>query len=252
MEQKHILEGIAKVVRLRRQALGLTAKVVAQNANLSPRYFAQVEKGQANISILRLEALAHALQVELPAFIEQALMRPKSIALLGIRGAGKSTVGQSLARIMGIEFVELDSAIEAKCGLNLTEIFSLHGEDYYRRLELNSLTDILASQTPAVVALSGGVVQNPQAYEKVLTGFTTIWLRAKAEDYMQRVLDQGDHRPMANRDDAMSELRTLVRAREPHYQRAALRVETSGLTSEQVIQAVEQALASHKESEFSI
>jgi len=242
MSTKTIVQGIAKVVRQRRKELGSTARVIADKANLSPRFYAQVEKGEANISIVRLEAVAQALAISLPDLIAKAQKRHSSIALLGIRGAGKSSVGPLLAAACGLEFVELDAAIELKTGLNLTEIFSLHGEDYYRRTEVACLEELLEQGTPLVIALSGGVVQNALAYERVLESFTTIWLKARPEDYMQRVLDQGDHRPVANREDAMSELHALAQIRAPQYMRATLTVDTSGLTPQTVSQNIEATL----------
>lgn len=242
MSSQQILQGIAKVVRQRRKELGSTARMIADQANLSPRFYAQVEKGEANISIVRLEAVAQALQIALPDLISRAQRGRSSIALLGIRGAGKSSVGPILASACGLEFVELDAAIESKTGLDLREIFSLHGEDYYRRMEIACLEELLEQGTPVVIALSGGVVQNVPAYERVLESFTTVWLKAQPEDYMQRVLDQGDHRPIANREDAMSELHALVQIRAPQYMRASLTVDTSGLTPQIVSEYIENNL----------
>lgn len=242
MSSQQILQGIAKVVRQRRKELGATARTIADQANLSPRFYAQVEKGEANISIVRLEAVAKALEISLPNLISRAQGGRSSIALLGIRGAGKSSVGPLLADACGLEFVELDAAIEAKTGLDLREIFSLHGEDYYRRMEMACLEELLEHGSPIVVALSGGVVQNIPAFERVLESFTTVWLKARPEDYMQRVLDQGDHRPIADRQDAMSELHALVQIRAPQYMRASITVDTSGLTPQTVSQHIEDNL----------
>ena len=230
MDSSQILQGIAEVVKGRRKELGYTAKVVASRAQLSPRFYAQIEKGEANISITRLEAVSKALDIGLAELITKAQQTRRCIALLGIRGAGKSSVGPLLAEACGLKFVELDAAIELKTGLNLTEIFSLHGEDYYRRMEVACLEELLESGEPVVIALSGGVVQNTVAYERILESSVSIWLQAEPEDYMQRVLAQGDHRPMANRQDAMSELNALIQIRTPQYQRADLQMNTSGQT----------------------
>jgi XRE family transcriptional regulator, aerobic/anaerobic benzoate catabolism transcriptional regulator len=242
MSANQILQGIADVVRQRRKQLGATARTIAEQANLSPRFYAQIEKGEANISIVRLEAVANALNISLPDLISRAQRGRSSIALLGIRGAGKSSVGPLLASARGLEFVELDASIESKTGLDLREIFSLHGEDYYRRMEIACLEELLEKGQPVVIALSGGVVQNIPAFERVLEAFTTVWLKAEPEDYMQRVLDQGDHRPIANRHDAMSELHALVQIRAPQYMRASLTVDTSGLTAQSVSQYIENNL----------
>jgi len=224
-----LLERIAKRVRARRAALGWTMANTAKQAGLSPRFYAQVESAEANIAIGRLDALATALQVPLVSLLQDHALAPtkRGIALLGIRGSGKSTLGAMLAKSMNMEFLELDEAIEALAGLNLSEVFALHGETYYRRLGGEALQQLIGKGTPKVVALPGGIVLDENAYALVENNFTTVWLRTEPEDCMARVLAQGDHRPMKGHADAMAELRNLLAAREPYYQRAALTLDTS-------------------------
>ena len=154
--------------------------------------------------------------------------RPQVVALLGLRGAGKSSVGQEVAASTGVPFVELDEQIEGEAGLTLEEVFALHGEPYYRRLEARCMMSLLADRRPAVVALSGGIVHNEDAFETIRRRCVTVWLKARPLEHMSRVQAQGDHRPMANRSDAMAELRAILKAREPLYRLADYTVDTSG------------------------
>lgn len=224
-----LLERIAKRVRARRSELGWTMAEAAKQSGLSARFYAQVESAEANIAIGRLDALATALQVPLVNLLQDHSLAPteRGIALLGIRGSGKSTLGAMLAKSMGLEFLELDEAIESLAGLKLSEVFALHGESYYRRLGGEAIQQLISSGTPKVVALPGGIVLDEHVYALVENNFTTVWLRTEPEDCMARVLAQGDHRPMKGHADAMAELRNLLAAREPYYQRAALTLNTS-------------------------
>lgn len=227
-------------------------------ASLSPRFYAQVEAAQANIAIGRLDALARAFQVPLVSLLQEGdgtrmggtaanAIPPLGIALLGIRGSGKSTLGASLAGDLDLPFLELDTAIEARAGLALSELFALHGENYYRRLGGETIEQLIGEGTPHVVALPGGIVLDEYAFELVAKNFTTVWLRTEPEDCMNRVLAQGDHRPMQGHEDAMAELRKLLAAREPYYRRASLTLDTSaaGLlqTQELLLQTVRDARA---------
>ncbi len=168
------------------------------------------------------------------------------MALLGIRGAGKSTVGPRLAEALELPFVELDERIEAAAGLSLADLFAIHGEPYYRRLEARCVTRLLAEREACVLALPGGIVGNEEAWELVLRGSLCAWLKASPEDHMARVLAQGDRRPMADRTDAMAELRSLIAARESLYRQADVIVETSSATvgevTSEVVRAIEQRL----------
>ncbi|MCO5167319.1 MAG: helix-turn-helix domain-containing protein [Planctomycetes bacterium] len=279
-----LLARLAARVRQLRKERGLTARALAEQAGLSLRFVAQLEAGQANIAVLRLEAVARALGVSAAALVadapatgagggvggartrldallagrapeelercvdavEAALgqARRRGVALLGLRGAGKSTLGPRLAAALGVPFVELDDRIEEAAGLSLTELFALHGEAYYRRLEMQVLSALLAGGRPFVVALGGGIVQNDEAFRLARAHCTTVWLRARPEDHMQRVLAQGDRRPMAGRDDAMAELEAILAAREPLYRQAELTVDTSHhgeRTLDALLRAVDRA-----------
>lgn len=158
---------------------------------------------------------------------ESAAPGPRSIALLGLRGAGKSTVGPLLAEALGVRFVELDDEIQDVTGLALREIFELHGEDYYRSAERQALERLLARGEAVVVAVSGGAVTDPAVFRLLRERFLAVWLRATPEQHMARVVEQGDRRPIANRPNAMAELRALLRAREPYYEQARLVADTS-------------------------
>ncbi len=245
-------------MRTRRGDLGLTRQALADRSGLSLRFVAQLEKGEANISIGKLEGVALALGLSLshlvvenaaPASRIQQLLADRSpaelercyrvlqltlgesqrhaVALLGLRGAGKSTLGVQAASQLDVPFVELDARIEDAAGLSLTEIFTLHGEGYYRRLEGGCVAELLSAGNPCVVALPGGIVHNEEAFRMVRRHTTTVWLKASPEDHMTRVLAQGDRRPMAQSQDAMAELRAILAAREPLYQQADLGVDTS-------------------------
>jgi XRE family aerobic/anaerobic benzoate catabolism transcriptional regulator len=165
------------------------------------------------------------------------------IALLGLRGAGKTTIGRRLARALKRPFIELDREIEQRAGLTLGEIFSLHGEDYYRQLERDTLVDLLEAPRPAVIAVGGGLVTAPDTYALLLRRTVTIWLRARPEDYWTRVVRQGDRRPMRQHPRARQALKQLVSRRDPLYAKAARTVDTGGLTVPQAVAQVQRALA---------
>jgi len=224
-EAEKMIRQVGSRVRIRRHDLGITAKELAHRSGLSPRFISQLEAGEANIAIGRLASVAFSLEVSVASLVEAQPSRV--LVLLGLRGAGKTTLGQRLASAQGIPFVELDERIEEAAGLSLSEIFSLHGEDYYRRLEVDCLRAQLEADEPVVLALSGGVVQNPPAFALVRSSCVSVWLRASTDDHMARVLAQGDRRPMANRDNAMDELRSILVAREPLYAQADGVVDTS-------------------------
>ena len=152
------------------------------------------------------------------------------IALIGLRGAGKTTLGRALAEKLGWPFVELNKEIEAANGLSIAEILALYGQDGFRRLEQNALRDLIARPGPMVLATGGGIVSEPLTFDLILSSFYSVWLRAKPEEHMSRVRKQGDLRPMADDRSAMAELRTILLSREPLYARARAVVETSGLS----------------------
>jgi XRE family aerobic/anaerobic benzoate catabolism transcriptional regulator len=231
-------------VRARRGEAAMTAKELAQEAGLSLRFISQLESGRANIAIGRLASVAQALGVSVASLVEAGDEQRSAIALLGLRGAGKTTLGQALSTRLGLPFVEVDERIEAAAGLDLGQIFALHGEDYYRQLEGRCLDEVLTGP-PGVVALSGGVVGNAYAWSLARDRCTTVWLRATPEDHMDRVVHQGDHRPMADRADAMQELRAILAAREPRYARSEVVIDTSAQSLESTLERLVAELEEH-------
>jgi XRE family aerobic/anaerobic benzoate catabolism transcriptional regulator len=165
-----------------------------------------------------------------------------SIALLGLRGAGKTTVGRLLARRLRVAFVELDRRIEQAADLRLNELFSLHGEDYYRRLERDVLQEVLNERKPVVLATGGGIVASPDTFALLRRSAVMIWLRARPEDHWNRVVRQGDRRPMADHPQAMADLRALLAARETLYASADHVIETSGARPEKIVDAIVKAI----------
>jgi XRE family aerobic/anaerobic benzoate catabolism transcriptional regulator len=263
---------LGTTVRSLRSAQGLSRQQLADRAGLSARFIAQLESGQGNISVAKLDELARALGVRLPGLLEGpgaamasndsaalrtevaallaqapanalrdalAVLRngrdagarhgmPPVIALIGLRGAGKSTVGPMLAQRLGIPFHEVDDLIQEMSGLNLRELFELHGEGYYRQQEREALRKLIDQAQPVIVAVSGGIVTDPAAFRLLQHHTLTIWLKVtRAEEYIERLIAQGDRRPMANRPHALVELRALLQARTPYYEEARLVLDTS-------------------------
>jgi XRE family aerobic/anaerobic benzoate catabolism transcriptional regulator len=152
------------------------------------------------------------------------------IALIGLRGAGKSTLGKILAEKIGWGFVELNKEIEQQNGLSVAEIIALYGQEGFRRMERAALEQLLAWKEPIVLATGGGIVSEPLTFDLILSSFYTIWIKAQPEEHMARVRRQGDLRPMADDRSAMQELRTILLSREPLYSRASACIDTAGLT----------------------
>jgi XRE family aerobic/anaerobic benzoate catabolism transcriptional regulator len=227
-----LLNGLGRVVRALREDRGLSVTDLAARAGLSSRFVSEIQAGRGNISLLRLAALAAALGTTASRLVAEAESNgaaPRIIALLGVRGAGKSTIGPRLAAHLGVDFLELDRLVEAEAGLSLAEIFATHGEEYFRRLEVVALHRLLAARRSAVLATGGGIVDNAKAWTLLERHTTTVWLRASPNTHWNRVVRQGDARPMAGRPAAKAELRRLLARREPLYRRAELRVDTSRL-----------------------
>jgi XRE family aerobic/anaerobic benzoate catabolism transcriptional regulator len=244
-----LLQLIGRRVREGRAARNWTRRDLAERSGVSVRFLVQVEGGRANISVRRLADLARALDCS-PADLLDAHEEapPQVIALLGLRGAGKTTIGRRLARRLRVPFVELDRRIEQAADLSLGELFSLHGEEYYRRLERDTLVDVLAEGRPIVLATGGGIVASPETFALLRRSAVTVWLRASPEDHWNRVVGQGDRRPMANHPQAMADLRALLAARQPLYATADFTVDTSGRTIDRVIEQVRKSIATPQAS----
>lgn len=245
MNADRLLATLGERIRALRAARGFTLRELAERAELSARFLVQLESGTANVSVRKLAALARALGTtpsELLAGPGGEADLPV-IALLGLRGAGKSTIGRRLARRLRVPFVELDRRVEEAAGLSLDEIFALHGQDYYRRLERDALELLLADDRPVVVATGGGIVASGETYAFLRRRALTVWLRAEAEDHWNRVVQQGDRRPMADNPEAMAELRRLLAERQPLYAEAAHVVDTSRLSVDEAVAAIEKVVA---------
>ena len=236
-----ILERLAARVRARRKERGLTLRELGAAAGVSERFLVLVEGGSANVSVTKLDDIARALGTTAAALIvpaagearrdkePAAATRAPLVALLGLRGAGKTAVGTLAARRLGVPFFELDALVAERAGTSLGEIFAMHGAAYYRRLEREELSRFLAAGASGVLATGGSLVTDHESFELLRRSAVTVWLKARAQDHWARVVAQGDARPMADRSSAMNELRALLRARRALYERAAYVVDTSAL-----------------------
>jgi len=235
----------ARALRLERRR---TLREVAERSGVSPRFLVQLEGGRGNISVRRLADVARALDTTAAALLSESDERPQPmISLLGLRGAGKTTIGRRLARRLRLPFIELDRRIEQAADLSLSELFTLHGEEYYRRLEREALNDLLVERRGMVIATGGGIVTSPETYALLRRATTTVWLRARPEDHWNRVVRQGDRRPMADHPQAMADLRALLATREPLYAMAAHTVDTAGIPAERVTAAVADLVVARPE-----
>jgi XRE family aerobic/anaerobic benzoate catabolism transcriptional regulator len=244
MDGERLLRDLGRRVRDGRAARGFSLRELAARSGLSSRFLIDVESGVGNISVKKLAALADALETTPAALLAApaASFELPPIALLGLRGAGKSTIGRKLARRLRVPFVELDRRVADSAGLTLSEIFALHGEDYYRRLELAALEELLADGRPRVIATGGGIVHSRESWALLKRRTLTLWLRARPEDHWSRVVQQGDRRPMADHPQAMVELRRILAVREPLYAQAAMTLDTSGRSAEAVASAAVTAV----------
>jgi XRE family aerobic/anaerobic benzoate catabolism transcriptional regulator len=261
------LEQLGQRVRTMRALRGMSRKVLAKVSGISERYIAQLESGKGNVSIVLLRRVSNAMGAHLedlipatepapdwavirdllrkatPAQIAQAKDALAGIALIGLRGAGKSTLGKMLAKKIGWKFVELNKEVEAQNGLSVAEIIALYGQEGFRRMEQAALTQLLARKELMVLATGGGIVSEPLTFDLILSSFYTIWLKAEPEEHMARVRGQGDLRPMADDRSAMAELRNILVSREPLYARASAVVDTAGLSVDAAAARLSDAVA---------
>jgi len=273
------LAALGRHVREARERRGMARKAISQSAGVSERYLAQLEGGEGNASVLLLRNVARALGMpltelidareasveqrlirrfveELPLhrledvlfrlmrdFGEEAAARRKRIALVGLRGAGKSTLGSSLAALLHHPFVELDREIETEAGISLSEVFLLYGQAGYRRIERRCLDRVIGAHTEMVMTVGGGIVSEPDTYNVLLQHCYTVWVRASPDEHMARVVAQGDLRPMQGHAEAMADLKRILDAREPLYRKADVTVDTTGEEPGQSLAKLRQALA---------
>src|SRR6267378_578616 len=276
------LEQLGQRVRTMRALRGMSRKVLAKVSGISERYIAQLESGKGNVSIVLLRRVSNAMAAHLEDLIPagepapdwpvirdlirkatpsqiahardvlsgqgngasaQRQMAFAGIALIGLRGAGKSTLGKLLAKKIGWSFVELNKEIEQQNGLSVAEIIALYGQEGFRRMEQAALGQLLARKELMVLATGGGIVSEPLTFDLILSSFYTIWLKAEPEEHMGRVRAQGDLRPMADDRSAMAELRTILRSREPLYARASAVVDTAGLSVDNAAARLIEAVA---------
>ena len=263
------LHRLGERVRTLRHQRGITRKALAQHAKVSERYLAQLEVGKGNCSIVLLRRIARAIGLPVTQLVHDGAEPPldlvlltqflerlapdmlvearklvtehfsspsedrRRIALIGLRGGGKSTLGQLLAEHLGVPFIELDREIERRSGANLSEIFDMFGQETFRRAEREALDDVLRRHQHFVIATSGSIVTEPGTLELLLASCFTVWVRAEPEEHMKRVMAQGDMRPMANNARAMEDLVSILKSREPLYAKAEAVLATTGKTPEQ-------------------
>jgi len=277
------LHNLADKIRDARAGRGMTRNALAADSGVSLRFLAQLEGGQGNPSILVLRRIASAmgfppddlLSNDPPPAIDRILLmqmlkrlsdddiakarrvltqhlgldtvaetNKRYVTLIGLRGAGKTTLGRRLAKHRGVPFFELDREVEREYGATVGEILQLHGQPGYRRFERESLQAVLSKHPAAVIETGGGLAADPETLPLLLERSLAIWVRASPEEHMQRVIDQGDLRPMARSREAMRELKDILKAREPFYRQAHLHLMTSGRTADQSFQELLELLAS--------
>jgi len=267
------LERVGQRVRNARQQKGMSRRVLAEKSDVSQRYLAQLETGKGNISIGLLLRVAAALEFGIEWLVGpddpwqsdtaramylfqratqkqrtevmQVLQPTKTserkanrIALIGLRGAGKSTLGTRLSCRLEMQFLELNDEIEQSSGMPVNEVIALYGQEGYRLLEHQAVERIVATHDELVLAVAGGIAAQTTTFNYLLDHYHTIWLRATPEDHMNRVRAQGDNRPMAGNPNAMKELRNILSSREEQYSRADAQVDTSNASAVESLSAL--------------
>lgn len=274
-EYLHALGEHIRDLRVRR---GMTRAILARDSGVSVRYLAQLESGDGNISILRLRQVAQAMAIPLeeiirvgpeqppeltllaqflarlsPAQLTEAghllrgnfenRTRRQRIALVGLRGAGKSTLGRRLAGELDVPFIELAAVIEQAAGMSLPEVFSLYGQAAYRRYERRALETLVETHDRFVLSTGGSIATEPATFDQLLSSCFTVWLKATPADHMARVIAQGDRRPMGDNREAMQDLERILVGREPMYRKSDAIVNTSGLDVEQALVDLRRCIA---------
>jgi XRE family transcriptional regulator, aerobic/anaerobic benzoate catabolism transcriptional regulator len=280
IDETVFLASLGERVRSIRSIRGMSRKVLARASGISERYIAQLESGRGNVSIILLRRVSAAMGARLEDLIpgssggndwsvirdmlgqsslekiaqvkrvlsaksSDEMMPAFRVALIGLRGAGKSTLGRIAAEKLGWSFVELNREIEQKNGLSIAEIFALYGQEGFRRLEQATLRDLVARPGSMILATGGGIVAEALTFDLVLSSYFTIWLRARPEEHMQRVRQQGDLRPMEDDRSAMQELRTILQSREPLYAQASGQIDTADQLIEDSAEALVDLIRLH-------
>jgi len=279
LDDGDFLQAMGKRVREARERRGMSRRALSESAGVSERYLAQLEGGEGNASVVLLRRVAAALSVSLTDLVgdnespvEQRLIRrfferlpahrledvilqlmrdfgqkeaarKNRIALVGLRGAGKSSLGAAVAKELRYPFVELDREIEREAALPLSEVFMLYGQAGYRRVERRCLDRLLERGDSMVLAAGGGIVSEPETYNVLLVNCYTVWIKAAPEEHMSRVISQGDFRPMDGHEAAMEDLRRILAARDPLYAKADAIVDTTGERFEQSLAKLTHAIA---------
>ena len=277
------LAKVGERVRMARARKGISRKVLSDLSGVSLRYLAQLEGGEGNISIALLKRVAEALDHRIEWLVgeddpwnsdvaaaaslfrtatreqrtkvfeildpqqQASVKKARRIALIGLRGAGKSTLGRLSAAALKIPFVELNEEIEQISGMPVTEVMALYGQDGYRRLERQAVEQVASTHDVLMLAVAGGIVSEPDTFNSLLRHFHTVWLRAKPEEHMSRVRAQGDTRPMAGIPAAMDELKAILTSREALYARSDAHINTSGRTVDASLEDLVSVIA---EKEF--
>ncbi|MCX7558595.1 helix-turn-helix transcriptional regulator [Sulfitobacter sp. F26204] len=272
---------LATRVATLRKKHGMSRRVLSEMSGVSPRYLAQLETGEGNISVLLLQRVADALETRIElllaedtpldhdvlrvaALYQQApedlqqqvcsmlapqnprLLRAGRICLIGLRGAGKSTLGLLAGQALGIPFVELNREIENTADMPLAEVMAFYGEEGYRQLEAEALERISARHDRMILAVAGGIVAEEKSFAHLLERFHTVWIRTSPAEHMQRVRGQGDHRPMQGNPTAMAHLKDLLKAREAFYACADAQVNTANRTVGSSLNTLLAAVAKHR------
>jgi XRE family aerobic/anaerobic benzoate catabolism transcriptional regulator len=239
------LSQLGERVRAWRAGQRMTRKSLAAASEVSERYLAQLEAGEGNVSILLLRRIAHAMEVPVEILVREHEAEPRRgrIALVGLRGAGKSTLGAKLALGLDVPFVELDREVEREAGTGLGEVFSMYGQDAFRRFERKALARVLKQHPRAVIAAGGSLVNDPETWRMLLENCTCVWLKASPEEHMKRVMEQGDLRPFKGRSAALDEIRRLLAERDALYSRADAVVDTSGKPLKQSLTELKRSVA---------
>lgn len=257
-----VIARVGERVRRARERMGIPRRVLSENSGVSPRYLAQLEAGAGNISIGLLQRVAKALDHRIEwlvgeddpwtseafqvaqmyrgatADVQGAVRnllnpntdqsrRARRICLIGLRGAGKSTLGRRASTALDVPFLELNREIEDHSGMPVDEVMALYGHEGYRELESQAVRRVIEAHDMLILAVAGGVVADPETYAMLLTNFHTIWIRTSPEEHMRRVREQGDERPMAGNSEAMEQLRAILKSREPLYEKAQAVIDTS-------------------------